>query len=358
MKPNIKYYCNLIFCSSPVNKKFRFGDLFQICPLPEEYKLDYDKPTHFPALIEYSLNLNEVKAIKRKELEGIEDIISESTLQNNWLQLLIKLLSTFTNHHFFLYGVDQSWFIPIRHDLSREEYNKIKSVWGFKMYYHEGLNKRLQITKLSDIKDEDIKQITHNEYYQRPNLDNPKDEVTISKYSSAMFEAFMLLNELERKYFDSAVTLIYNGQEIKDKMRSLSFISFISSIETMTSYEFKDKQSEIEFKCKSCKTLESSPYVCPDCSSPLWGVGQQFKLYLKTYLTTDPNANAVINKLYGIRSKIVHSGQLLLGDNFVDWDKEEQQDKEYQSHISIMQYSKMSLVNWLLKNGFEKKSNR
>jgi rubrerythrin len=349
-----KYYCNLIFCSSLVNKKYRFGDLFQISPLPDEFNLNYDQQTHFPLLIEYSIDLDKLKNINKKEFEGIEDFMSESTLQNNWLQMLIKLLSTFTNHHFFIYGIEQSWFMPLNSGLSREELNKISSVWGFKTYHLEGLNKRFQITKLTDIDIDNIQECTHNEYYQRPNLDNSYVEITISKYTNAMFEAFMQLNDNERKYFDSAVTLIYNGQEIKDKMRSLSFISFISSIETMTSYEFRNKQSEIEFECNSCKTLKKSPFACPDCSSPIWGIGQQFKLYLKTYLTTDPKANSVINKLYGIRSKIVHSGQLLLGDNFIDWDRNTEQDKEYESHISIMQYSKLSLVNWLLKNGINK----
>ena len=58
-----KYYCNLIFCSSLVNKKYRFGDLFQISPLPDEFNLNYDQQTHFPLLIEYSIDLDKLKNI-------------------------------------------------------------------------------------------------------------------------------------------------------------------------------------------------------------------------------------------------------------------------------------------------------
>jgi len=330
--------------------------MFQITPLPTEFELVYDKPTHFPILLEYWIDLDEVKPINLDELEDISDYVSESTLQNNWLNKLVRLLTAFTNHYFFVYDTEQGWFIPLNLQIPREEYNKISSSWGVKFYYKEELQKRFLINQLTDIELENIEEQTHNEYFQRPNIDNRNEEITISKYTNAMFEAFFLLNKMERKYFDSAVTLIYNGQQIKDKMRSLAFLSFISSIETMTSLEFKEKQEEIHLKCNSCKTIENSPFSCNQCGSPIWGISQQFKLYLKKYLTTDPKANSVINKLYGTRSKIVHSGQLLLGDSFIDWDKNKQQNEEYESLISIMQYSKMSLVNWLLATGIKKNS--
>lgn len=356
MEVKRKYHRNLIFCNSPLKKKYRCKDIFQISPIPKEMELDYENPTHFPILLEYWIDLSEVKDITLEALEDICDLISESTLQNNWLNKIVRLLTAFTNHYFFIYGTEQAWFMPLDLKISKEDYNKISSSWGMKFYHKYGIKNYLLIDKLTDVNLENIEEKAHNEYFQRPDIDNRKAEITISKYTNAMFEAFFLLNEMERKYFDSAVTLIYNGLQIKDKMRSLAFLSFISSIETMTSLEFKDKQEEIKLKCNSCNTIENSPYSCVKCGSPIWGISQQFKLYLKEYLTSDPKANSVINKLYGIRSKIVHSGQLLLGDSFMDWEKNKQQNEEYESLISIIQYSKISLVNWLLRTGIKKSS--
>jgi hypothetical protein len=351
MTENRKYYSNLIFCNSPVKQKYKFGDLFQIYPLPEEYQIKYDRQTHFPFIIEYYINLNEVKPTNNKLFEGIEKLMAETTVQNNWLNLLIKLLSVFTNHHFFTYDIEQGWFFPMNTDLPKEEVDKLTSSWGFRYYHIDGIKKILQIDRFSEINCDEIKVVEHIEYFQRPELDDTKLEVKISKFTNAIFQSFTMLNQEERKYFDASVTLIYNGQQIRHKMRSLAYLSFISSIETMTSYEFKDKQESIEFKCHSCKLISKSPFECKECGNPIWGISQQFKAYLMKYLTSDPKANSIINKIYGIRSKIAHSGQLLLGDSFIEWDKDEQHNKELEALISVMQYSKMSLVNWLITNG-------
>ncbi len=348
MTKNRKYHCNLIFCKSPLKKKYRFKDIFQIIPLPKEFDLTTDNSAHYPILLEYWIDLDKVKPLNLKELEYLKDFVPEPTLQNNWLNKIVRLLTVFTNHNFFIYDNEEGWFKTLNLQIPNEEKNNISSSWGMNFYYNEEMQKRLVINKLTNIDLEDIGEEIHNEYFQKPNIDDINKEITISKYTNAMFEAFFLLNEMERKYFDSAVTLIYNGQQIKDKMRSLAFLSFISSIETMTSLEFKDKQKEIHLKCESCKTIENSPFLCAKCDGPIWGVSQQFKSYLNKYLTSDPNANSIINNLYDIRSKIVHKGQLLLGDSFIDWDKNKKQSEEYKTLISLMQYSKISLIKWLL----------
>lgn len=351
MTENKKYYSNLIFCNSPVKKKYRFLDLFQIYPLPDKFQIQCDNQTHFPLIIEYNINLDNIKPIKNKLFTGAEKIMAEITVQNNWLNLLIKILSAFTNHYFFIYDTEQGWYFPINSSLPEGEINKLSSNWGFKYYHIDGIKEILQIDTFSDISCDEIEQVTHNEYFQRPYIDDNKSEIKISKFTNLMFQSFLMLTQEERKYFDASITLIYNGQQIRNKMRSLAYLSFISSIETMTSYEFKDKQEGIEFKCKSCKLISKSPFECKECGNPIWGISQQFKAYLNKYLTNDPKANSIISTIYGVRSKIAHSGQLLLGDSFIEWDKEKQHNKEFESLISVMQYSKMSLVNWLLING-------
>lgn len=355
MKKNRKFYCNLIFCNSPLEHIYSFKDLFQICPLPEEYKINFDRQTHFPLLLEYSVNQDNKPKVKHPDLIDSEDMIAEMTLQNNRLNLILKLLSTFTNHYFFTYEVDQGWFIPMPQftNLSKEEYNNIESSWGFKYYIKQGLKERLQIAEFTALDGNKMVLEKHPEYYQRPKIDE-EIPITFSEHTDLMFHAFELLNPSERKYFDSAITLIYNGQQIRNRMKSLAYISFISSIETMTAYEFRSKQKEIEFECNSCKLIKKSPFICKDCGNPIWGISQQFKAYLSKYLTSDPKSNAVINKIYSIRSKIVHSGQLLLGDAFMKWDENEKQNEEFESLISVMQYSKLSIVNWLIQAGKEK----
>lgn len=353
-KSNRKYYCNIIFCKSRLLKKYRFGDLFQIRPLPEKFQINYHKADHFPLIIEYYVNLSDVKPTNRKELEDVEKFFSEATLQNNWLHSLVRLLSVFTNHFFFVYDTEQSWYFPLNSNLANEIIDKMESSWGFKYYHIDGIQEQLQITQLTDTTEDDILKIKHIDYFMKPHIDDTHAEITISEFTDLMFESFTTLTIQEKKYFEASVTLIYNGQQIKNKMRSLAYLSFISSIETMTSYEFREKQADIELECKSCKRIKTSPFHCQECGNPTWGITQQFKEYLKKYLSDAPEANSIINKIYGVRSKIVHSGQLLLGDSFIDWDKDQKQNEEANGLISVMQYSKLSIIKWLILNGKEK----
>lgn len=346
-----KYCSNIIFTTSPMTGHYRYSDIFQIYPIPFEDKLQFEKATHFPIIIEYWVDENEKKKISNPMFEGNEESISILTLQNNWLHLLTRLLSVFTNHRFFLYDSDQAWFFPLNSAIT----DSTQSSWGCKHYYHDRLNKKLNISEFSKIQVPQIASVKHTDYFQYPNIDDQTIAVTISEHTNLLFTAYQMLSIEEKKFFDAAITLICNGQDLKDKMKSIAYISFISSIETMSALQFKEKQDTIKFHCNSCKLIKSSPYTCPECNNPIWGISQQFKQYLAIYLSTDPSLNSVLNTIYSIRSKIVHSGQLLLGDAFIDWDKQGQQNKEFETLISLMQYSKLSICNWLLLNAKEKK---
>lgn len=349
-----KYYCNLIFSSSPLTKSYKYKDEFQIIPLSSEFQLKYDKPTHFPLLIEYHIDLNDKRGIKNELFNNIKDWISEAELQNKILKTYIRLLSTFTNYYFFTYRINQGWFFPINREMPKDEYNEVESVWGINHYLKKGLKKRLDIIEFTELKTKPVNKVIHNEYYQSLFLKEAKKEISISHFTDNMFDSYSKLNKKEKEKFDSAITLIYNGQAIMENMKSLAFISFISSIETMSNFEYKDLVKEIEFECNSCKTIKESPYKCPECGKPIWGISQQFKLYLKDYLSKDPKSNAIINKLYSMRSKIVHSGYMMIDDIYYNFDDNPIKTKEFESLYSIKQYSKMSIVNWLLKNRIKK----
>lgn len=341
-----RYYSNIIFTTSPITGYYRYSDLFQIYPILFEDKVQFDKATHFPVIIEYWIDENEIKTVNNPMFDGIEEFISISTLQNNWLHSLTRLLSVFTNHRFFLYDREQAWFLPLNTQIT----DTTPSNWGDKCYHYEGLKKKLNISSFSQMELQEITRVKHSTYFKNPNIDDHTIDVTISEYTDLLFKAYQMLTIEERKYFDAAVTLICNGQDLKYKMKSISYLSFISSIETMSALQFKAKQDAIKFQCNSCKLIKSSPYTCPKCNTPIWGISQQFKEYLSMYLSTDSNLNSVLNKIYGIRSKIVHSGQLLLGDAFIDWDKQDQEKSEFDTLLSLMQYSKISICKWLILN--------
>src|SRR5690606_31993597 len=111
----------------------------------------------------------------------------------------------------------------------------------------------------------------HNKYYTHPDIDNQhENELTIGEYTELFFNSLKNLDDLQKQYFDSAVTLINNGMKIRNHMKSLAFLAFISSIETMTHLESKINKEVIEFECNSCEKIKSSSYNCKKCGSPIW----------------------------------------------------------------------------------------
>ena len=257
-----KYYSNIIFCTNPITGYYKYNDLFQIFPLQIKGQPDFLKATHFPLVIEYWIEEEEAKKVANQMFEGIEEWVSISTLQNNTLKLYTNLLSAFTNHRFFVYDTDQAWYMPIDKILNEKiKEDVVGSNWGAKWYHFPGLREKLRIDKFSDLKMEFIPPVEHPLYFQNPEFDDHEKPVTFSHQTNLIFKAYTMLTHDERKFVDASVTLICNGQDLKYSMKSLSFISFISSIETMSSLEFKEKQDQIGFACNSCKLINTSPYT-------------------------------------------------------------------------------------------------
>jgi len=343
------YYCNVIYCTSPLTGFYRYKDIFQVYPIPKQFDLSNEKVNHFPILLEYWTVDSEKQKITDETFEGLEDFMSSSTAQNNKLHLLIRLLSVFTNYRFFSYKAELSWFVSTEDDVVKN-IREYSSDWGLNLYTTKNLSERLRITKFSDTEVDEVKYESFGQYFTRPHFDERHTAITFNNWTDSLFDAYYQLSLDSRNAFDASATLIYNAQELRLRMKSLSFVSFISSIETLSAFVFKDRVKEIAFECKSCKTIKASPYKCGTCGNPIWGISQQFKEFLRMFLSSDKKYNPIYNKIYGIRSAIVHSGNLLLGDSFIDWGTEEKQTDEWRTLITLMQYSKMSVNKWLLKD--------
>lgn len=355
---NIYYRKAICFSDKKIKKSFNC-DWFQIIPL-KEYINSNVKTDHYPFILEYKVDKDKVKYFSYENiLETFEDstkkFLSELEFENRTMTYILKLLSTISNHYFFTYNVnDQGWFI----NLDGEKEDDFFCKYGVKTYIDKNLKDQMFISQFSEIEQDEIEAIEHSKYYTHPDIDNERNnELTFSQYTKMFFQYIEELDEMQKQYFDSAVTLIYNGQNIRNSMKSLSFLAFISSIEAMTNLVGKINKEEIEFECKSCQSIKSSNYKCKTCEKPIWGISQQIKLYLEKYLTDDEKFKPIINKLYSRRSKIAHAGTLLTGDLYFEWDDPKTREEHNNELIAAMQYSKMSIVNYVLKNGTEKRKN-
>jgi hypothetical protein len=134
-------------------------------------------------------------------------------------------------------------------------------------------------------------------------------------------------------------------------MKSLSFFSAVSAIETMVEYEYKGEK--IKYECGECKFLIESDRTCNKCGRPKWGIAEKFREFLLKYISSSDDSRKVFNKIYSIRSKIAHTKYLIFNEHVFDLEKNEKTDELFHLHMQSIQLARMSITNWLLKKNME-----
>lgn len=347
-----KFYRNIIFSKTPLTTYLRIGDYLQIYPCDFENAPKSRYCHDFPLVIEYWVDEDE-KIEVSDDWEDLKDYVSKSSLQIIKLNRITRLLSAFTNHRFFTYGESEfRWGVALPDkELDEEEkqvINNTPSQVIFGVYTYPKMWNDLQLKDFSEQRHPSAKLFKHNFYYWYDPVDDKTKEITFPATIHKLVDHYFNLNAKAKKIVDSIIHLICNGIDIKPKMKSLAFLSFVSAVETIVNYEYKDKKDEIEFECPDCQAIRKSPLTCHKCGRPIWGVKAKYKAFLKTYVAKGENSIKKYNRIYNLRSDIVHNGMLLLGDEQLNWAKSDKVDSQYMTHLETMQLARLSLVNWLL----------
>jgi hypothetical protein len=348
----IKYYRSIIFCRTPLETNFRFNDLFQIYPCDFENSPKSERNDEIPIVIEYWVDEDENPEVS-EDLIDIKSFVSSSTNQINKLNRITRLLTATTNHRFSSgLGSGISWGITLpeqnNFEENEEEYNNQSSQNFINLYYYPNMAKDLKITEFSKQIHSDSKLVSHKEYFINDPFDDKTKIITFPNTIKSILENYLNLDIASRKIVDTVAHLICNGIDLKLKMKSISFLTLVSSIETLVNFEYKNQKEGIKYACNDCQTLQESPIKCKNCGRPIWGVRAKFKSFLKTYVASSSYSVKKYNRIYDLRCNIVHDGLLLLGDEQFDWTKSEKEDSQWLTHIETIQLARLSLVNWIL----------
>lgn len=222
----------------------------------------------------------------------------------------------------------------------------------FTQYYFFGYKKRKNPIKRMSTSKNEITKYGTKRWYQDLSIDDLNvDEVVLPENLQLLFEAYENLDSKKKEFFKKALLLNYRAIEIKHLYPSFSFISFISAIETLCQIEFKEQDKKItEHGC--CHTIMNSPWKCEKCGSPIWGISKKYKLFVTKYCFGDKATELdaqFLSRVYGIRSKIVHTGKMLLADDF--WSEEGIDWSQSFLHKDLLAFTRVSMINWLLING-------
>ncbi len=343
------YFRNIIFSKTPLVGKYKFRKEFRIFPAPFTGLPQSEHTLHFPLVIESWVNDEENPELPA-ELNTIENLLSPLTNQTNKVSRISNLLSALSNHRFFQYKeIEDNWGIPIPAEGINEELNTQSSAWTLGLYYYPNMAQDLRIEHFTVSNAPDITFIEHPNYFLDDPVENKDGEITFSERIDSALKGYYSLDKYTKTCVDSAAYLICNGTDIRPAMKSLSFLSLISSIETLMTLEFKSKMKEISFICHDCRTIESSPYKCPKCDRPIWGIAVKFREFLKKYVSATDASERKYKKIYKLRSKIIHNGALLLGDSQIDWDINGETGEQWQLHLETLQSIQLfgsAISNW------------
>ncbi len=171
-------------------------------------------------------------------------------------------------------------------------------------------------------------------WYQDKALDDRNvPEMIVPPYIDKFLEAYYSIDEKKRPALRKSMYLFYTGIELRGRYPSISFASLVSSIETLINLQ----------------KYPSRP--CNMCGQKIFKVGERFRDFLKIYAFNgkmNREQKRIINKIYGIRSKILHEGNLLLASKVWERGSKDMNKRWDQSfiHKDLIEITRACIINW------------
>lgn len=342
-----KYYRKIVFSNSVLKGSYRFEDKFQILPINMVGKPQSPYARHFPLYLEYTIEYPK---------DEPDSILELGALRMNKEKEILNLLSSLTNHRFFNYDSSMiGWGIIFPEklvnnvtDVEKQNLDNQESRMFMGGYIYKGMKEDLQIERFSDFKPEVVfKEARMHEYYTEDPIDDYQHEVTFPNTIDSALHYYYALSQRTREKVNSAIYLACDGMDISAQKRSLSFLSYISAIEGLVNLEVDD--NEIQFECRNCQSIKSSPYTCPQCGRPIWGIKQKFVSFLSKFVAGSEKSQKKYKDIYNLRSKMTHTGKLFLSDYELSFDKnrKEKDGDDWLMRIETLQLFRIALDCWL-----------
>lgn len=331
------YRREIVFSYAPLKGYFRFKDIFQILPPDASLPQQPFSSGHNPIIIEISYDKPDTEYYDYPTNSGviknpIPSWQSDMTHANIKIEEIIRLLTVFTNYPFFIYKLEHAWFIPSNGD------DFGQSVWGQTSYHCPEFDKNIKDFSTHPHQKIELKNLQNYHTW------TPDKPINFPENLDYLFEKYYSLTDEKKESFDSACILFCNGVDLLFKMNSLAFAALISTIETLI-----DSDSAPIKTCSKCNSVTESPFRCDNCGNYYWGVRAKFRKFLQDYGPDDPEIKKYANKIYTIRSSILHGGKLLLGDLF-KYSALKNDDTFYEGlelrHLVV--FTRICLINWLL----------
>lgn len=321
----MKYRRVIVLSEGQVSGLYRYGDIFQILPPSDIFPLPPNLDGDYPCEIEFAFDTSNTSNIKPTFGE-IPEMMKHNIVMSQTLQEILLLLTCITNQRFFRYSYRQAWFISFGTKAQIKEPSV--SEWRQEFYLDHGFDQ--DIEQFTNIPIAHIPKIDINLYYnnRRPN----NEALNLPENITALLDGYFNLQDDAKRSFLTSCSLMEQGMKLWAEHMSLSITAFVSAIETLIAFDHKDDKVE----------------KCDSCGQEKYKVTQKFTDFYAKYGSDTPEFKKYATKIYQFRSKILHKGELCIGERVPwDWIKFH---KENEFRRNINQTCRICMINWLIIN--------
>lgn len=333
-----KFHKTLIFTKVPLYHHYRFKDDFQIYPAHLENMPKSEFQADFPAILEFKTNKNDLLNIDSEDIifKEIDSLLATKLTKE---KEILNLLTLFSNNRFFTYeNLKGFWGINmpnIQEDFTKE-INDLHSRWTIPRFYWKDLSQYLKLESLTNehLKFPKMKFKSHFDYYEKnPNIDfDSNDMIIFPNTFEVGVKKYYSLNTDVKKIIDTAILFFIDAVELIETKPTIAVVSAFTAIETMVNFYFSDFIPE---KCECCGQLK-------------YKISKKYKDFLIEVVGGDLRNKSKFNKLYSLRSKIIHTGSYFKSQNLWNNLSRQEKDSEFLTIYEILTLSRLSIVNWIL----------
>jgi hypothetical protein len=341
MKARIRQ--EIVLSETRIKGSYRYGEIFQMRPMHQEAPVLEWAMGHHPWLLEYMYNVPDVSETKYNPdlpdhvlMPMLDDEASSKV--RKWILLV---LSIFAKSRVFQYASgmsQQQWFMRLPKD-SNDLIVSPTPLWGQGGYQYQGISAWI-IDKFSDPKVPPIQLVESNEYYrtetpQQYVVGQTSDNFELPDRINSYLDTYIALPERFKNCFLSSCFLFNQGIQLFYQAPSLAFAACVSSLETLIAV---DKKEEPKDRCECCDQIK-------------YHVRQKFLDFIRKYGSDSKDARRVADRVYERRSRILHEGQLFVGEaepktieGAIDWINDDQ------SRRNVIRFFRTCIINWLISN--------
>jgi hypothetical protein len=307
------------FATAPLKGCFRYKDLFQILPVPEEAPKPTDIVTPQPFLLQaaYTSSPDGMIAASRKEEEVTK-----------W----VKLLNIFLNRNVYvLNDFHRMWVLNPDKDHVSESLQVGYNFNGFS-----------GITSSFSICSQAVGRIPTDKYYTERGIDG--NTLQVPQNIEAFLEKALSLDDKKWKKLYRASTWYAQAYDIWGKARSSSYVALVSALESL------------EDSPKMCAGDPSHPLstgdVCKICGEPRFDITLHFKKFMEKYVPELKDLPEERDIIYRTRSSLSHGSALLSADDSpgAKWLMNKRGRNEDERHRQLFEIVRLAILRWLRGN--------